>query len=153
MAMRLVRILILVLMVGLIPVGCTRNDGDIGDLFGTWRLIEMTADGVAQDLYSDDVKAYTWAFQSGIIRIQEIGDRMDYSDYMGTWTRDDDTLILDFTHRADYGDENFTPPAALHLVAHGITTLDLRLLGSKELHAGYRSDSGVEYVYYLKKVP
>lgn len=151
--MKLIQNTFIVLAVVFLAAGCTRNNGDIGDLFGDWRLETLTADGEELQLYDGDTKVYTWAFQSGIIRIQEIRAYMDYSDYLGTWSREDDELILDFTHQADYGDDNFTPPAALHLVAHGVTRLEIIRLDSRKLQVGYQGEDGVKYMYFLNKVP
>jgi len=151
--MKLSIYIFLIFAIGLLSSGCTRNNGDIGDLFGNWRLDSVTADDIELELYDGEIKVYTWAFQSGIIRIQRIYSNMDHLDYLGTWQRDDDELLLDFTHHADYGDENFTPPEELHLVPHGITRLDILLLKSGKMCVGYRGNDGVEYKYYLHKVP
>lgn len=151
--MKFIQNIFIILAAAFLTAGCTRNNGDIGDLFGDWRLVALTADGEELELYDEDARLYTWAFQSSIIRIQEIRAYMDYSDYLGTWKRVDDELILDFTHHADYGDDNFTPPEALHLVAHGITRLEIIRLDSGKLQAGYKGDDGVEYMYFLNKVP
>lgn len=151
--MKLIQNIFIVLAIVFLAAGCTRNNGDIGDLFGDWRLETLTADGEELQLYDGDTKVYTWAFQSGIIRIQEIRAYMDYSDYLGTWSREDDELILDFTHQADYGDDNFTPPETLHLVAHGVTRLEIIRLDSRKLQVGYQGEDGVKYMYFLNKVP
>ncbi|MDE6860078.1 MAG: lipocalin-like domain-containing protein [Duncaniella sp.] len=151
--MRLIQKILIMLVAGFISAGCTRNNGDIGDLFGDWRLDTLTADGLEMELYNGDVEVYTWAFQSNIVRIQEIFTYMDFSDYIGTWRRDGDVLILDFTHHADYGDENFSPPEDLHLVEHGVTKLDIVRLDSRKLQVSYRGEDGVEYMYFLHKVP
>ena len=151
--MKFIQNIFIILAAAFLTAGCTRNNGDIGDLFGDWRLVALTADGEELELYEGDARLYTWAFQSSIIRIQEIRAYMDYSDYLGTWKRVDDELILDFTHHADYGDDNFTPPEVLHLVAHGITRLEIIRLDSGKLQAGYKGDNGVEYMYFLNKVP
>ncbi len=151
--MKLIRYIFLIFAIGLLSSGCTQNNGDIGDLFGNWRLDSVTAEGLELELYDGEIKVYTWAFQSGIIRIQKIYSNMDHLDYLGTWQRDDDELTLNFTHHADYGDENFTPPEELHLVAHGITRLDILQLNSSKMCVGYRGNDGVEYKYYLHKVP
>ena len=71
--------LLLILIIGLLQLGCTRNNGDIGDLFGTWRLDTLTEDGKELDLYGGMTKVYTWAFQSHIIRVQDIRNNMDHS--------------------------------------------------------------------------
>lgn len=138
---------------GLLLSGCTRNNGDIGDLFGTWRIENLTQNGDELDLYSGLTRVYTWAFQSHIIRIQDIRDNMDHGNYYGTWVREDNTLMLDFTHKDDNGVDEYTPPSPLHLVAHGITRLTIEKLTSKNMIVSYRNDDGNLYVYTLRKVP
>ena len=38
-------IILLLMMLPLFFGGCTHNDGDIGDLFGRWKLVSLSADG------------------------------------------------------------------------------------------------------------
>jgi hypothetical protein len=133
--------------------GCTRNNGDIGNLFGTWRLETMTKNGEEVDLYSNLTKVYTWAFQSHIVRIQDIRDNMDYVNYYGSWCKEKDVLILDFTYEDENGNGEYLPPSPLHLNADGITRLDVNQTSSKEMKLSYRSVDDVEYSYYLRKIP
>lgn len=145
--------ILFILLLGFVHQGCTHNNGDIGDLFGTWRLESMTADGEELDLYSNLTQLYTWAFQSHIIRIQDIRNNMDHSNCFGTWMQNDDELILNFTHENDNGNNGFLPPTPLHFETDGITKLTINRLSSKRLQTSYRNSDGIEYMYYLRKVP
>lgn len=81
----------------IIMSGCTRHNGDIGDLFGEWRLERLTADGQETDLYEETPDApllYTWAFQGNIIRINTIYAHNRVFECFGTWMREDDLLEL-----------------------------------------------------------
>lgn len=65
------------IVIALIFAACNRNNGDIGDLFGEWRLESMTADGEPVQLYTqkDDASIpilFTWAFQGNVVRINSI---------------------------------------------------------------------------------
>ena len=131
--------------------GCTRNNGDIGDLFGTWRVEEITADGEPTELFTPEKLAYTWAFQSHIIYIQTIKPHDSYDRARGTWVQDGDILALDFNHTDIDGDLNYTPPAEMHLVADGITRLEIKELTNKRIHLEYTAADGIRYAYFLKK--
>ena len=130
---------------------CTRNNGDIGDLFGTWRLESLKVGDIEQPLQTGDVRVYTWAFQSHIIYIQTIFDHDDYKRARGTWTMDEENLILDFGHTDIDGSNNYTPPEALHLNADGKTYLRIVEYTSDRLHLIQVLDGAPPYEYYLKK--
>lgn len=140
------------LSLGLILLSsCTHNNGDIGDLFGNWRLDRLTADGVEMPLYdgTDDAPVlYTWAFQSSIIRITAIYPHSLYSDFWGTWKEDADVLELNFTY--DSTDANHVPPVALH-IDDGITVLTKDRFDSNKMELSYVSSEGTTYKYYLSK--
>lgn len=141
-----------------LATGCTHNCGDIGDLFGYWRLNSMTADGTPVELYPETaedgqpVRLYTWAFQSQIVMIHTFYDHEDSSQATGTWQRTDRTLMLDFDHRDDGGTEYYTPPAALKLVEGGVTPLEIILMNPNEMKLSYTADDGVTYEYRLGKL-
>lgn len=143
---------ILLLLIALVATtGCTRNNGDIGPLFGNWCLDSMKADGEEVELYDDTTLLYVWGFQSSLVRIQTILPLNDYRFTMGTWTHEGNTLTLDFDHTDIDGDYNYTPPAPLHLEGHGITPLHITTLTGSVLKAEYTAPSGVKYEYTLHK--
>lgn len=59
------RTIITLLIAILLPViaGCTRNDGDIGTWFGSWKLERITIDGLIDEKYKGDI---FWQFQSSV---------------------------------------------------------------------------------------
>lgn len=129
---------------------CTRNNGDIGWLFGEWRLDRMTADGEDVKLYTDGEdgpKLYTWSFQSHLIRINTMFTHHRRDESMGSWEEKDDMLELNFSYKDDLGP--FLPPKALHLVEGGITPLHIDSRGGKKMVLSYTAEDGVTYVYYL----
>ncbi|MCM1355138.1 MAG: lipocalin-like domain-containing protein [Staphylococcus sp.] len=145
------------LLLGLIVplTGCTRHNGDIGDLFGEWRLERMTADGVDVDLYGqadeDGVELYTWAFQSTLIRINSIYPHHHSMLSMGTWSEDGDILSLKFGYSDNVeGNESFyIPPAVLQLRPDGVTRLHFDSRSGKKMVLSQTADDGVTYTYYL----
>ena len=151
---RLTDIFIVLLLV-LVTCGCTRNDGDIGDYFGEWRLEKLTADGEALPLYPDGsgVELYTWAFQGKIIQIVEMLPRHEYVEHTGSWREENDVLELNFSYSDDEpGHEpGYRAPAALHLVSEGITRLHMDRFKNHRMVLSYVGADDVTYTYYLKR--
>lgn len=140
-----------------LTTGCTRNCGDIGELFGYWRLNSMTADGIPVELYPETspdgmpARLYTWAFQSHLIMIHTFFDHHDSDQATGTWQRTDGKLMLDFDNSDDGGEEYYTPPAVLKLVDGGVTPLDIVSISPDKMTLRYTADDGITYEYRLRK--
>lgn len=143
-----------ILLLSLLAFGCSHNDGDIGPLFGTWRLESVTADGADVDLHEDGSLLIDWRFQSHLIQIQTVFEHYSYQNVMGTWQmteHPDRILALDFSgHNVD-GTGFYTPPSQLHLVRGGVTPLTIERLNGKDLRLSYTSADGVTYAYKLRK--
>lgn len=122
--------------------GCTRNNGDIGDWFGTWRVESITVDGEPDGAYAPPYMI--WKFQSSIIQIM-VPDDAEHSapSATGSWHEESGKLYLDFTW--DLG----TPGDISHLPQKCELTI-LKLSGSK-IELQYNSPDGKTYIYYLKK--
>lgn len=151
---------ILMLVVALTALtGCTQNDGHIGDLFGTWRLEELTADGTPLRLYGipdkhwgKEVELYQWSFQGELVQIRTLYQYADFSTARGTFRHTDGMLYLDFDHTYIEGTVGLTPPEALHLTLHGTTALKVTRLEGRNMTLEYTSDDdGVKYIYTLRK--
>lgn len=137
----------------LLMPACTRNDGDIGDLFGRWKVVSISADGEQLALYDDDVLMYSWSFQGSLLWVQTLYPHQDYTTVKGMWSRTDRTLSLDFSYTGDDGDDYYRPPQPLHLVSDGVTVMSIADMSSSEMSLWYVSEEdGVKYEYYLKKV-
>lgn len=130
---------------------CTRNNGDIGPLFGNWRVETLSADGEDMPLYEGDVLLYTWSFQSHIIVINSILPHDDADAVRGTWSITDKELLLDFDHTDIDGSLNYTPPPALHLDGGAVNRLAILKYTSSELMLERSGVDGIKYVYHLKK--
>lgn len=138
------------IIIALLSSGCTRNNGDIGDLFGWWTLDSLRADGSEQALTADDVLIYTFTFQASIVQVQQTLDHAEFHRYKGTWERRDNLLLLNFGH-SDTAGGWYTPPAELHLI-RGITPMTIVELTHSKMHLRYTNDDdGVTYDYYLSK--
>ena len=48
---------------------CTRNNGDIGPWFGTWKLTEITVDGTSDAGYEGNI---FWKFQNDVFEMVRV---------------------------------------------------------------------------------
>ncbi len=140
-------IILLLMMLPLFFGGCTHNDGDIGDLFGRWKLVSLSADGEELPIYNNDVLLYSWDFQGDMIMIRESRLHNEVYATGGMWTRDNDMLMLKFSS------SSYAPiVSALHLIDNDITPLNIETLTSSDMRLWYVSDTdGVKYRYVLRK--
>ena len=121
---------------------CTRNNGDIGDWFGTWRVDELNIDGEPDPDYAPPYMIFK--FQSSVVSIVWPDDaNHSVPGCTGTWKQEGDKLLLRF----DYG--LITPTAASHLPETG--TLDILKLSRSTIELEYHSPEGITYYYKLKK--
>lgn len=131
-------------------MACTHNNGDIGELFGRWRLESLTADGTEVKLYDDETLLYAWSFQSSLLFIQVIQPYNSYYNVKGTWSRDDDILRVNFGYTGNDGEMYYAPPENLHL-DRGVNDLEILRFTSEELILEKIGENEVKYVYRLKK--
>lgn len=91
----------LILMLGL---GSCQNNGNIGSLFGTWRIDYYSVDGVEVkeiDIPGEPLPLshVMFSFQNNIVQVATVlDDYKNYSIVFGTWEENDGNMILDFTH-------------------------------------------------------
>ena len=141
---------ILLLAATLLLGGCTQNDGNIGDWFGTWRLAEIQIDGQPDESYAGNV---VWKFHSDIVSIMTVDDaEHEALPAWGTWSEAEGVLTLNFTY-SDSDNPNewdkYTPPASTHIPA-GITRIDVVKLSTAEIVLKYVATDAT-YTYFLKK--
>lgn len=153
--MKLAYRIITLLIIALTFNACTHNNGDIGELFGTWKLQSITIDGEIDSSYEDNV---LWKFQSSVMCMIRANDSThNRLESWGTWSyANDDTLLeLNFTHTDNDnpkpGSTKYSPLPETHLPKSTIFTLDIIKLNSSEMILIYHSIEGKEYQYKLKK--
>lgn len=136
-------------------VCCTHNNGDIGDLFGTWKLEKITIDGEIDRGYGDNI---LWKFQSSIIEMQQVNDALHETfKSHGSWSRPEaGVLVLDFTHidndNPEPGSEVYSPLPATHLPSACKINMDLLQLDGSKMKLRYIDSLTNEvYEYYFKK--
>lgn len=124
----------------LLMAGCTSNNGDIGAIFGQWKLTHIETDGMANPMPEP---AMTWAFQSSTVRVlQMAGDEHTWSESYGNFRLDDNTLFLDFA------DERY--PMLIPGVSRQSEWQVLRL-DSKRLTVRYQYPDQSEMLWYFTK--
>lgn len=76
-----------------ILAGCTRNDGDIGHLFGQWKLVSITRNGVDDPSYEGNIY---WSFQNSTLEMKEVVAHNTVYQTFGNWHETDNTLFFSF---------------------------------------------------------
>lgn len=134
-----------------VAVGCTQNNGDIGEWFGEWHLRSIEINGTDDASYTGDV---LWKFQNNIVEMVVVNDTgHSHTEYYGTWSADGSVLTLYFTHSDDLnpaGSAKYSPPTQTLLPA-GVTELKIRKLSSSEIILQYDPAADRSIVYTLRK--
>jgi len=121
--------------------GCTSNNGDIGPLFGKWKLRSIDYDGVTPPgPYADNI---FWNFQNDVVSIQLVEPYSEAWSIYGNWHLADDTLSLDFT------DQGESPAPVLMLP--DVSRLQVLKITGSEMTLLYRPTEDTGITYYLKK--
>lgn len=102
---KIIRYLTLI-FVGLAMCACTRNDGNIGMLFGQWKLTSMTTNGVDNADYHGNL---FWSFQNTTIEMKEVTANSVVYQTFGNFKVADNTMFLSFP------DANFSPNHIVNL--------------------------------------
>ena len=148
-----------VLLIWALLPSCTRNNGDIGEWFGTWQMTGISADGVPDDTYERNI---FWKFQNDVIclvRVDTSPGANARDDVWGTWEDDGDKLLLDFSYSDDqnpveYGENHqgiYAPYPELHLPYGEVSTLTITERTSGKMTLLYTAQDGVTYAYTIKK--
>lgn len=131
---------------------CTQNNGNIGDLFGSWVLEEVTIDGTPADMAEDTPTVFS--FQSNVVRVTYYDDEYYHFNYLGTWTRSDNTLDFNFTHHSNQtepGEEHYSAPTWLDFETGVVTHTTIVRLNSGHLDFTRISADGTTYLYKFVK--
>lgn len=146
-----IQLIVAMIAAGLLSGGCTSNNGDIGDWFGEWHLRSIEINGAEYDSYEGDV---LWKFQNNIVEMVVVSKTgHSHTEHYGTWSADDRTLTLNFTHSDDLNDAGtgkYAPPAQTLLPAD-VTDLKIIKLSSREIILQYNPDAATAIVYTLAR--
>lgn len=140
--------LLLISLLTILP-GCTTNNGDIGPLFGQWKLTEILIDGEPEPGYNGDI---FWQFQSHVISMRRIDPDHTQHFCFGSWQMPDNkTLQLDFSHTDDENTDWRYKPFEDTMLPTAVSNLDIVTLNSSRITATYLTDSGQTITYRLIK--
>lgn len=141
------------LLLATFTAGCVTNNGDIGNLYGIWRLEKVVVDDTEVVRPEADGSYTSWQFQNNIIEILRTTPRHDRVARNGTWARPTDkTITFDFTH----GDNTYAPGTDLYRAPEwisfpeGKSTFDVITDDGKRLILQY-AEAGHSVRYTLVK--
>ncbi|MBQ7942145.1 MAG: hypothetical protein IJ328_07055 [Muribaculaceae bacterium] len=128
-------------IISLFP-SCTRNNGDIGELFGLWQVTSVTIDDNEHPEY-DGVLYF--AFQSSVFSQRLVNEVTHVDDYtFASWKYQGEDIIIDFSD-PDYLPFGFTGMQQGQNLIHISEIKD----GNMTMH--FIDNEGTEYRYRLKK--
>lgn len=117
--------LILTSLLVMMLTGCTRNNGDIGPIFGLWKLVGIEPQGEWKQAPDLNVENLYWGFQSSTVRMVTRKSQALIYESFGNWSISGSTLYLSFP------DPEFPPRAEFGLPAE--TSLNILELSSGTL--------------------
>ena len=142
----------IVLLMSLAMAGC-QNNGNIGWLFGVWRINSYTVDGVEQT--DPLISRSTIAFQGEIVEIVAVVD--DYQSRItrnGTWHEDGNDFTLNFTHSDDMrpaGTGVYEAPGWLGMTSDFPMQMTISDQTSDRFTLTWEDGDGLVKVYELQK--
>lgn len=128
----------------LLPViaGCTHNNGDIGPLYGNWKLETVDTELAKYRPAAEDWPVF-WGFQSSTIRMAHVGTDNSMDQRFGNYRLYDNTLFLEFTGNS----AEFHPLLSLPDECE----LQVLELSGKRLVVRYIPGEGEDVVYTFRK--
>ena len=125
----------------LLTASCTRNHGDIGIWFGTWHVEQITAAGNPVNVEGD----YFFQFQNKVFRVSQVKGRDQLVESFGTWDENGDKMTIDFPD-----------PDVFYIQMPGLeahNNFTVTTTSSRDVTFTKTDNTGVIYIYYLKKQP
>ena len=139
MKMKNFKLYMLCLLVALMA-SCTRNDGDIGELYGMWRVTAIVKDGEVVKDYSGTLY---FEFQSSVhIQKYVYEDRHERDDRAAMWRYQGEDVILEFV---DFD------PVEITGMQKGLSLVKVEECTGSNMVMSYESPENEQYRYLLKK--
>lgn len=121
---------------------CTRNDGDIGELFGLWRVTAIEVNGNEQKDYSGTLY---FAFQSSVFSQKMMNEvTHGYDDSFASWKYEGKDIIIDYSY-------DRYRPFDITGMQMGQNLVVIDSINGEDLIMSYVNPDGVTYKYILKK--
>ncbi|MDO4319647.1 MAG: lipocalin-like domain-containing protein [Bacteroidales bacterium] len=132
--------------------GC-QNDGQIGFLFGTWRVDSYECDG--RPVVQPEGQSTFFSFQGAVVCATVVSDSHgSHTREYGTWTDDGNRLTLNFTHSDDstpQGGAGYAPPAWMGMTADYPMEIEMTGRDTDDMTWRWISGDGRTHVYKLHK--
>lgn len=143
----------LVTLAACASLGCTRNNGDIGPLFGQWHLTQIKIDDQTDTSYDGHL---FWLFQNQVVEMLQMHPAPDNHvavSYTGTWTRLDGYLVLNYSHSETDPDQawRYKPAPASGLPALAEIPLKISRLRGGKMVLIYQEPDGSNRTFYFTK--
>lgn len=130
------------LILGVMSMSCTRNDGDIGDFFGIWRVVTLEADGEAVAGYNGTLY---FMFQSSVYGQKMVNEEKHWDDNVfASWRQEGNTLVIDFSN-------DQYAPFSITGMTDGVNYMEIENMSSRNMELSYVNPDGVKYSYSLEK--
>lgn len=139
--MKALKILFVVILVA-ITQGCTRNDGNIGPIWGMWRVTNLEINGEPKDDYNGTLY---FSFQASVF-MQKVVNEENHTgnNTYAMWMYQGDDLLINFT-------EDRYKPHAVSGMIHGENFVKVLMFEGNDMHLEYVNPDGVTYFYKLKR--
>ena len=119
-----------------------QNEGDIGDLYGQWRLSQSSVD----DLVKQHVQIY-FSFQGKVVWAKRVDIQENaYGDVFGSFVHQGDSLILSFSQQNEYT----TPESLIRNECRFVDPENIRLKVVTLNESGLKVMSGDNYWQFEK---
>ncbi|MBE6310318.1 MAG: hypothetical protein E7080_04620 [Bacteroidales bacterium] len=140
--MKGLKIYLIVILVSLLSA-CTRNDGDIGELFGMWRVVAIEVNDVELNDYSGTLY---FEFQSGVYCQKLVNESLHICDdqYASWYYQSKDEVVVDFS-------DNRYAPISITGMQSGKNLLVIENCSGSDMKLLYNDPNEVKYTYILKK--
>lgn len=146
-------------IVAIVLGGC-QNNGDIGRLFGSWRLDQYLVNGeqvTEVSAYGETVpvKNIVFSFQSSVIKITtNLDDYLSYYSAFGSWKEEGDQFTIDFTHvdaNTEAGNGQYQAPKWIGLISDVPMVMAVSDSKSKSFTLTWDAPDGTVKTYKLSK--
>lgn len=146
---RYIKLLSFAAIICLLVISC-QNDGNIGPIFGTWRVDSA----VKEPGISLDCKGTTFSFQGNIVEVVRLLDDMgSHIPAYGNYSRDGNTITLNFTNHdndIESGTSFYAAPSWLGMTSEQPMTMQCTI-DDREMVWIWIAADGLTYTYKLHK--
>ncbi|MGN0228611.1 MAG: lipocalin-like domain-containing protein [Muribaculaceae bacterium] len=136
-----IKIFMTIVLVGM-AASCTTNNGDIGPLWGRWKVETMECNGEQIADYKGNI---FFSFQNSVFMVLRVNENIGQSGQYGVWSDEGDGMLV-----ISFPDERYKPFEELHFSQErNVLTYDK--VDSKGFALTSHAPDGNTYIYHLVK--